>query len=187
MPKPPLVIFTVGHSNRSVDEFLGLLRRSGIRQLADVRRWPVSRRHPHFERETLEYILDVSWVAYRHFEELGGHRKPVANSPHRALDETFRGYADHMETEAFARAAAELRVWARGARTAIMCAEADPLRCHRHFLSDWLLVRGVRVVHILDAKTIVDHNLSALARLEGKRLVYDAGRLELDFDARDQG
>jgi len=185
MPKPPLVLFTVGHSNRSVDEFLGLLRRSGIRQLADVRRVPASRRHPHFERETLEYILDVSWVAYRHFEDLGGKREPAPGSPHRALDPTFRGYADHMDTEAFALAARELATWARGARTAVMCAEADPLRCHRHLLGDYLVVRGIRVVHILDGKTIVDHNLSALARVEGTRVIYDAGRLELDFEDRD--
>ena len=187
MPKPPLVVFTIGHSNRSVDEFLGLLRRSGIRQLADVRRRPFSRRNPQFEQETLEYILNVSWVSYRHLETLGGHREPVAGSPHCALDTTFRGYADHMGSDAFALAVEELLAWARSARTAVLCAEADPTRCHRHLLGDYLAVRGVRVVHILDGATIADHNLSALARVDGERLIYDAGRLELDFEEPRQG
>ncbi len=181
MSTPPLVLFTLGHSNRTVDEFLKLLRRSGIRQMADIRRYPGSRRHPHFERENLDHILNMSWVAYRHMEALGGHRAVEPGSPHTALENGLRGYAGHMETAEFAEAATDLTRWAGAARTAVLCAEADPLRCHRQLLADYLLVRGIRVVHIEDAETIRDHTLTRVARREGDRLIYDGGALELEF------
>lgn len=175
------MIFTLGHSNRTVQEFLHLLRRSGIRQLADIRRYPRSKRNPHFDSDNLEYILNVSWVTYRHVESLGAYREVQPNSPHTALAEALRGYADHLPGAEAQQAIEELLAWSRGARTAVLCAEADPYGCHRHLLADHLQARGERVVHILDAERIVEHRLSALGRMEDGTLIYDAGRLELGF------
>ena len=177
------MLFTLGHSNRSVQEFLHLLRRSGIRQLADIRRYPKSKRHPQYDRDNLEYILNVSWVAYRHVEALGGYREASPDSPHTALTPSLRGYAEPVQGAAAAEALDELLEWSRAARTAVLCAEADPYGCHRHLLADLLTVRGERVVHILDGERIVDHRLSALASVRDGKIIYDAGRLELDFNS----
>ena len=166
-----------------MQEFLALLRKSGIRQLADVRRYPSSRRHPEYNKNSLEHILAASWVAYRHYEALGGYRQALEGSPHKALDPGLRGYADHTAGSEFKSAVDAVLSWASVGRTAVMCAEAQPAQCHRHLLSDWISVhKGIRVVHIVDTETRSDHNLSALARVENNRIIYDAGRLTLDFE-----
>src|SRR5690349_18782452 len=116
-------IYTIGHSNRGLAELVALLREHGVKRLADVRRFPGSLRHPHFTRESLQVSLPEHHIAYQHFEELGGHRKPSPTSPNTALEsDAFRGYADHMATPAFQNAIARLLDFDE--RTAIMCAEA---------------------------------------------------------------
>ena len=167
------VIRTVGHSSRTFDELAQVLAAHGIRRLVDVRRYPGSRRHPQFDRVRLAPALEREEVAYRHAEALGGMRECSPGSPHVALDDpAFRGYAEHMATAAFVAALDELIAWARGAHTTVMCAERSPGECHRAFLADALVVRGVRVVHLLDERTVREHALHPAAVWEGGRLVY---------------
>ena len=168
------MIYTIGHSTHSADAFLALLRTHGVTQLADVRTMPMSRRHPHFNRDSLEKFLAASGIQYRHFGGLGGLRKPKRDSTNTAWKHpSFRGYADYMETEAFERAFRELVVFASAGPTAVMCAEAVWWRCHRQLLADALLVQGVPVWHILgtDAKP---HEMSAFARIRDGKVIYPA-------------
>jgi uncharacterized protein (DUF488 family) len=179
---PALRILTVGHSNRDLQDLLELLRIHGVRALADVRRHPASRRHPHFSGPALERSLRDAGMDYIHVPELGGMREPRADSPHTALAEgAFRGYADHMATTAFARGVARLLAFAAAKPTAAMCAEADPAHCHRSLLADALLARGHQVAHIVDPGPPHPHRLHARARNAGGMLVYDGaqGRLPL--------
>ncbi len=128
------MIYTIGHSTHGADAFLALLRMHRVTQLADVRTMPMSRRHPHFNRDSLEKFLAASGIHYRHLGGLGGLRKPKRDSTNTAWKHpSFRGYADYMETDAFERAFRELMVWASAGPTAVMCAEAVWWRCHRQF------------------------------------------------------
>jgi len=164
-------LYTLGHSTRSLDELVALLREHGVRRLADIRRYPGSRRYPHFSREALERSLPERGIEYVHLPELGGRRKASGASPNTALEnEQFRAYADHMDTAEF-RAAVDGLLSFEG-RTAVMCAEAVPWRCHRNLLSDDLLRRGVEVVHILGRGQAKRHELSAMARIDGDRVIY---------------
>jgi uncharacterized protein (DUF488 family) len=173
-------IYTVGHSTRSLEDFLGILKSLDIRRLADVRRFPASRRHPQFAASALGPALESGGIRYRHFEALGGRRSVRPGSRNTAWRVAgFRGYADHMETDEFQNALDVLMEWAGEARTAGMCAEALPFRCHRQLLSDALLVRGVQVLHILGPGRAEPHRLPVFARTEGNRLVYDSGSLDL--------
>ena len=168
------MIYTIGHSTHSADAFLALLRTHGVTQLADVRTMPMSRRHPHFNRDSLEKFLAASGIQYRHFGGLGGLRKPKRDSTNTAWKHpSFRGYADYMETEAFERAFRELVAFASEGPTAVMCAEAVWWRCHRQLLADALLVQGVPVWHIVgaDAKP---HEMSAFARILDGKVIYPA-------------
>ena len=181
-----LVLYTVGHSNRTAGELGALLGETGLGRLLDVRRYPGSRRHPQFRLAALEAGLAERGLRYRHEPELGGHRSPRLDSPHRALREpAFRGYADHMATEAFRAAVLRLADEARAERTAVMCAEADPARCHRGLLADHVVAEGGRVVHVLGPGRVAEHELSdLLSAREPGALVYAAppsGQLEL-FD-----
>ena len=152
---------------------MALLREHGVTRLADIRRFPGSRRYPHFSRDALEVSLPERGIEYVHIPELGGRRKPAGNSRNTALrNEQFRAYADHMATDEFRRAVDALL--ALEGRTAVMCAEAVPWRCHRNLLSDDLLRRGVEVVHILGRGEAKRHEMSAIARIEGDRVVYPA-------------
>jgi len=161
-------IYTIGHSTRTLDELVALLREHGVKRLADIRRFPGSRRHPHFSKEALERELPLEYV---HFEDLGGRREPVENSPNGAWEnEQFRGYADYMGTAAF-RAAVD-RLLAGQSATAVMCAEAVPWRCHRNLLSDDLVRRGVEVLHIVGEGPAKAHALSKMARIDGDRVIY---------------
>jgi uncharacterized protein (DUF488 family) len=164
-------IYTIGHSTREFQEFVGLLRAHGVTRLADIRRFPGSRRHPHFSREALEQSLPTFGVAYEHFEELGGRRRPVKSSPNGAWEsEQFRGYADHMGTAEFRDAVDRLLASER--TTAVMCAEAVPWRCHRNLLADDLVRRAIEVLHIVSVAPPQPHELSAMARIESDRVVY---------------
>jgi uncharacterized protein (DUF488 family) len=159
-------IFTIGHSTRALDEFIALLREHGIRRLVDVRRYPGSRRHPHFAREALAQSLAREHIAYWHTPALGGRRTPAANSRNAAWrSASFRGYADHMATPEFRSAMEQLMDWAPGCDTTLMCAEAVPWRCHRQLIADALVVRGVEVLHILSGATPRPHTLHAEARV----------------------
>ncbi len=145
-----LTIWTVGHSNRSLAEFLGILGAAGVRHIADIRRYPGSRRHPQFSGPALAAALAEAGIGYSHHVALGGRRRPRPDSPNRALrNEQFRGYADHMATAEFRAALDDLIERARAAALAIMCAEAFPAHCHRSLTADALVLQGVHVVHLL--------------------------------------
>jgi uncharacterized protein (DUF488 family) len=168
-------IYTIGHSTRTLAELVGLLREHHVRRLADIRRFPGSQRHPHFSRESLEGSLPEHRIDYVHFEDLGGRRAPSKQSPNTALtSESFRGYADHMATNAFADAIARLLDTDR--RTAVMCAESKPSNCHRNLLSDELMRRHIEVVHILAPGKWEQHRISDLARFEDDRVLYPAAQ-----------
>jgi len=181
---PPVTVTTLGHGHRSHAELLALLAAGGVRLLVDVRRYPASRRQPHMNKATLAAALAEAGVEYRHAEDLGGYRTPRVDSPHDGLpDEALRGYADHMRTAAFRRALEHLLLLAAQAPTAILCAETSPQHCHRALLSDALLVRGARVLHLLAADHVEAHALHPCARVEPDgHLLYraaDAGQLDL--------
>jgi len=165
-------LHTIGHSTRPADIFIGLLRMHEITTLADVRSVPRSRHNPQFDREALAASLAVAGIGYVHLPALGGMRRPRPDSVNLGLRSTgFRGYADHMQTDAFRRGLERLEVLAGAGATAIMCAEAEPSRCHRGLLSDALLVRGWRVMHILDSGA-VEHTPSPAMRTVDDRPVY---------------
>jgi uncharacterized protein (DUF488 family) len=154
------VIYTVGHSTRSLETFLALLAEPSVRLLVDVRRYPASRRYPHFAQEPLAAALAAAGIAYRHDVDLGGRRPAREDSPNTAWrSAAFRGYADYMETAAFEQALARLIVDAPQP-SAVMCAEAVPWRCHRQLIADALVARGITVRHIVGAGEARDHQLS---------------------------
>jgi len=172
-------VFTVGHSNRSLAEFIALLQQHRIDLLVDVRSFPSSRRHPQFNRPALERELPLAGVRYLWLgRELGGMRDQAhEDSPHTALDEGgFRNYADHMETPLFAEGMTRLLDEAKSSRVACMCAEKDWHECHRRYLSDGLVaLEDSPVLHIRDKSAPTPHELHELARVVDGRLVYDAG------------
>ena len=174
---PELTIWTLGHSTRTWDELLALLREPGIEMLVDVRHFPASARVPWTNRDVLASNLANAGIAYEHLVGLGGYRTPRADSQNTGWRNAgFRGYADHMETPEFSEALDRLLTRARERRTAIMCAEAVPWRCHRGLLSDALVVRGVRVVHILAPGQSQDHRLTPFAKVHGGRVMYPRPR-----------
>ena len=161
-------VYTIGHSTRTLDELIRLLRENAVERLADIRRFPGSRRYPHFSRESLQQALPIEYV---HVPELGGRREPRPDSRNLALrNAQFRGYADHMATEEFREALDALL--ASDKTTAIMCAEAVPWRCHRNLVSDDLVRRGHEVIHILDFGSRKRHEMNPLAHDAGGYLVY---------------
>jgi uncharacterized protein (DUF488 family) len=168
-----MTVYTIGHSTRTLDEFIALLRAHGVTQLADVRTIPKSRRHPHFAQDALSWSLPAAGIAYRHAAELGGLRKPRADSTNMAWrHEGFRGYADYMATPEFERALDALGDWSREAPTAVMCAEALWWRCHRQLIADALVARGVAVRHIMSAGAAAEHTLTEFARVNGTCVTY---------------
>jgi uncharacterized protein (DUF488 family) len=169
-------IFTVGHSNLRLEDFLALLERHAIERLADVRAFPASRRHPHFAREALAAACAARGIEYRWLPALGGRRRPAPASPHLAWREPgFRAYADYMDTAEFRAARGELEALAAEARTAFLCAEALWWQCHRRLIADSLLVSGWDVEHISSTARLEPHRLPDFARVEGERLIYDRG------------
>ncbi len=163
-----MVVYTIGHSTRTAAEFVALLREHGIQRLVDVRRFPGSQRYPHFNRDALAGLLADAGIAYRHAEELGGRRQAHADSPNTAWQNAgFRGYADYMATPAFGAAIASLLREAAQERTAVMCAEAVPWRCHRNLLADALLTQNCAVAHILGPALSQNHALNPTARVRG--------------------
>jgi uncharacterized protein (DUF488 family) len=166
-------LFTIGHSKRSIDEFISMLRAHNIEQVVDVRRFPGSRRVPQFNRDSLAESLCVQGIAYTHVPSVGGMRQPKPDSRNVGWrNAAFRGYADHMDTEEFRSGLARLMELARAKRTAIMCAEAVPWRCHRSLLSDVLVARGVEVEDILSESTRSKHELTPFAEMKGHEITY---------------
>jgi uncharacterized protein (DUF488 family) len=168
-------IYTVGHSNRTIDAFLATIEAHGVRAIADVRRVPQSRRHPQFNRKLLAASLADDEVAYAWIEALGGRREASDETIHTAIDAPFAGYAEHTRTPEFARGIDLLLALASEGPTAAMCAEKSFEECHRRILSDWLVANGHEVVHLLDGGHAIDHALSAEARATPAGLVYDRG------------
>ena len=167
------MIHTVGHSNRTLDAFLDLLRAHGVEQIADVRMIPHSRRHPQFAQAALAASLAGHGMAYRHFPGLGGRRTPGRDSRNTAWRHpAFRGYADYMQTAPFRESLDALLAVIGAQRTAVMCAEAVWWQCHRRLLADALLVRGVPVLHILSPAPAKPHELSQFARPDGDTVTY---------------
>lgn len=170
------IVYTIGHSTRTLEDFLALLHREGIRALIDVRAFPMSRRHPHFNREELASALHASSIAYTHAPALGGRRRLRADSQNTAWrNDSFRAYADHMGTQEFRRALDDVIASARATPTTIMCAEAVPWRCHRGLIADALVARGCEVRHVLDAG-VARHTLPEFARVVSDEVTYPSPR-----------
>jgi uncharacterized protein (DUF488 family) len=161
-----LVVYTVGHSIHTIEEFIALLRAHEIEDLVDVRRFPGSRRYPHFGGDALRRFLEKEGIGYRHALELGGRRAPARDSKHTAWrSASFRAYADHMETPSFQHELGQLIDATASQRQAIMCAEAVPWRCHRQLISDSLTAHGIEVRHILSPSRADIHTLTPFARV----------------------
>ena len=169
-------LFTIGHSTRELDDFLRVLKAHAIRTLVDVRAFPMSRRYPHFNRESLEGTLAAEGLGYIWVKELGGRRRrapqPSLNVGLRSL--SFRNYADHMLTAEFETGIGVLLVAAEKSRTAYMCAERLYFRCHRMLISDWLVAHGHEVLHLDDTGPAKAHRLTTEAQMMGSLLVYPA-------------
>ena len=169
-----MTIYTIGHSTRSLEEFLALLERSRIERLVDVRAFPGSRRHPQFNKEALARSLPEHGIEYLHRPALGGRRRPRADAaPTAWRNEGFRGYADYMRTAEFRAALDNLIELGEERPTVIMCSEAVPWRCHRTLISDALHARGVMVEHILDSKAS-PHALTSFAVVHDGEVTYPA-------------
>ena len=170
-----MTIYTIGHSTRPAAEFVALLVAHGVRKLADVRTIPRSRHNPQFNSDALAATLAAADIGYVHMPSLGGLRRPKPDSINAGWrNVSFRGYADYMQTPAFAAAIDELIAVARLQPTAIMCAEAVPWRCHRSLIADALLVHGVPAAEIVSATRATPHSLTPFARVAGSAITYPA-------------
>jgi uncharacterized protein (DUF488 family) len=169
----PLTVWTIGHSSRTLPEFLNLLESQGIARIADVRRHAGSRAHPHFNPDSLAASLAAGGIEYCPFPDLGGRRKPSPVSRNTVWrNPSFRGYADYMETSEFGAALDRLTGAAEECRTTLLCSEAVWWRCHRAMIADALKVAGVQVLHIMDGPKVVEHPFTAPARIVGGELQY---------------
>ena len=172
-----VTVWTVGHSTRPVDDFIALLQAQGIRRLVDVRTIPRSRHNPQFNQDQLAVSLNLAGIEYVHMPPLGGLRHARRDSINTAWrNASFRGYADYMQTPEFDAALGELIRLARGRRTAIMCAEAVPWRCHRSLIADALVVRGLQVDEITGGNRTRPHTLTPWACVAGDRITYPAAQ-----------
>lgn len=173
------VLYTIGHSTRSLEELIKALRAHQIQTLVDVRAFPMSRRLPQFNRDSLEQSLPAARIRYVSMQSLGGYRKKVLEeSPHIALrNQSFRNYADYMLTPEFDHAIGELLALATNSRIAYMCAERPYFRCHRMLISDWLVAHGHEVLHIDAEGPVKPHTLMVEARIIDGRLIYRGDRL----------
>ena len=173
------VLYTIGHSTRTLDELIAALRAHQVQTLVDIRAFPMSRRLPQFNRDSLQETLPASDIRYLWMKSLGGYRKKVLDdSPNIALrNQSFRNYADYMLTPEFAQAASELVALAEHSRTAYMCAERLYFRCHRMMVSDYLTAHGHEVLHIDAEGPVKPHTLMAEARIIDGQLIYRGDRL----------
>ena len=172
----PLVVFTIGHSTRAIEEFIRLLKAHGVQRVIDVRTIPRSRHNPQFDRDQLSPALHSARIHYRHMAGLGGlrhARRDSANTGWR--NARFRGYADYMQTSAFEESLVRCIEVAMRERVVLMCAEAVPWRCHRSLIADALLVRGVDAREITSGIRARSHALTPWARVTGTQIAYPAG------------
>lgn len=168
-----LSIWTIGHSTLSIEDFVERLKSFEIQLLVDVRSFPGSRRYPHFNKENLARSLAAAGIEYLHFQELGGRRRARPDSQNIAWrNESFRGYADYMETEEFEQGIARLIDIAQNRRTAIMCSESVWWRCHRSLIADYLKVSGIEVIHIMSPGKSEAHPFTSAATIVEGRLSY---------------
>ncbi len=183
----PLTIWTVGHSTRTIEEFIALLRGHQIEILVDVRHFPGSRRLPHFNKAELARSLTQAGIRYEHLVELGGRRR-VRPDSHNLMwrNASFRGYADYMETPPFQKGLERLLKIAGEGRTAIMCSEALWWRCHRSMIADALKADGVRVLHIISPQKTQEHPYTAAARIVDGRLSYESPLLFADLPVQEE-
>jgi uncharacterized protein (DUF488 family) len=169
------VIFTIGHSTRTIDEFIEILHEFEIKTVVDIRTIPKSRHNPQFNGDALKDSLKEARIGYLHKKGLGGLRHSKKDSPNTAWrNASFRGFADYMQTEEFEESLAKLVLIGEKETIAIMCAEAVPWRCHRSLIADALLVRGVDVRHIMTSNTDREHTITPWAKVRGKRITYPA-------------
>jgi uncharacterized protein (DUF488 family) len=179
--KETTVVFTIGHSTRPIEEFIGLLQAHAVSRIVDVRTIPRSRHNPQFNQDSLPDSLKKAGLGYVHMPGLGGLRHAKRGSIKNAAwrNASFRGYADHMQTPEFEQKLEELIQLAKQEQIAIMCAEAVPWRCHRSLIADALLVRGIRTEDIMGRTRRTIHTLTAFAKFRGKALTYPAEHSEL--------
>jgi uncharacterized protein (DUF488 family) len=177
-------LFTIGHSNRSLDSLLDLLHHYGIQQLIDVRSNPNSRNFSTFNSRSLAPTLEEEGIAYAWLgHELGGIRRSKAQSPHQALaTDGFRAYADHMSSTLFQDGIKRLKSIASQTPTTIMCSEREACQCHRSLIADYLLINNWHIIHLLDTNHAQEHTLSPLARSYNQHPIYDLlGQEQLDL------
>jgi uncharacterized protein (DUF488 family) len=168
-----LTVYTIGHSTKSLEEFINILKTFKIFLVVDVRTVPHSKHNAQFNKTPLSETLKVEGIKYIHLPELGGLRRPQVDSLNSALEsKSFRGYADYMQTKEFTENLLKLIALSRENYLAIMCAEAIPWRCHRSLLADALSVRNIKVKHILNENNSVNHELNPLAQVEGTKITY---------------
>ena len=184
----PFAVMTIGHSRHTAEEFIRLLKAHGVEQVVDVRTVPRSQRNPQFNRDALPAALRAAKIGYVHLPQLGGLRRPKADSRNTAWrNASFRGYADYMQTPEFDVGLEALIDCAGKKRVAIMCAEAVPWRCHRSLIADALLARGIPSEHIMTERRRDRHKLTPWARVRGERVTYPGepplkGQRHLQFD-----
>ncbi len=173
------VLYTLGHSTRTLEELIAALKAHEIATLVDIRAYPMSRRLPQFNRESLEKSLPATGTRYVWMKALGGYRKKIlSDSPNIALrNDSFRNYADYMLTPEFEHAVAELLAISEHSRTAYMCAERVYFHCHRMLVSDWLVTHGHEVLHIDAEGAVKPHRVTPEARNVDGRLIYRGDRL----------
>ena len=172
-----LTILTIGHSNHPIERFIELLKQHAVEELADIRRFPGSRAHPHFNRERLQETLESYGIAYVWIEALGGRRKPISGATSHNLgwrNASFRNYADYLATEEFGRGLETLVQAASARTTAMMCAEGLWWQCHRRLVSDVLTARGVAIEHIMPDGKLKPHALTSSAVVVDGRVTYPA-------------
>ena len=182
-PVVPPTLYTVGHSTRSLEDFIALLKGHGVAAIADVRRFPKSRKYPHFNDDALADSLPAGGLRYAAVPALGGRRRTSADSPNTGWrNASFRGYADYMQTPTFEQGLAQLAELASETPTAIMCAEAVPWRCHRSLIADAMLVRGWQVLDVVGNAAPSPHKLTKFAKVDGTRITYPAAGDEPAFE-----
>lgn len=176
------MILTIGHSTRTLEAFLDLLRAHGVKRLVDVRTVPRSRHNPQFNRERFSRTLSHAGIGYTHMAELGGFRHARRDSPNTGWrNASFRGFADYMQTPEFETGLDKLIKSAARTQIAIMCAEAVPWRCHRSLIADALAVRVIQVEHVMSATRAQPHSLTTFAKVDGTRITYPSETLPLKF------
>lgn len=178
----PLVVFTIGHSTRSIEEFIRLLKAHGVQRVIDVRTIPRSRHNPQFNRNQLSPALHRARIHYRHIPGLGGLRHAQGDSVNTGWrNASFRGYSDYMQSSTFAESLDRCIELAKHERVALMCAEAVPWRCHRSLIADALLVRGIQASEITSGIRARPHVLTSWARVNGTQVTYPAARNATDL------